>query len=124
MGSWMTTAGVVRRHGSARLIKEQDRLTVDLSGSASQVSGAFNVPWASTRAAVVYALRAMTDPSITANDGLLRPIRIVCPRGSVLNPDPPAAVSVRHNTCQRLADVLVRAFSDLCGRTARSRAAR
>jgi N-methylhydantoinase B len=97
----------------ARITKERDRLTVDLSGSAHQVAGAFNVPWASTRASVVYALRAMTDPSMTANDGLLRPLRIICPRGTVLNPDPPAAVSVRHNTCQRLADVLVRAFSEL-----------
>ena len=97
----------------ARITKERDRLAVDLSGSALQVAGAFNVPWASTRASVVYALRAMTDPSMTANDGLLRPLRIICPRGTVLNPDPPAAVSVRHNTCQRLADVLVRAFSEL-----------
>jgi N-methylhydantoinase B len=97
----------------SRITKERDRLKVDLSGSARQVAGAFNVPWASTRASVVYALRAMTDPSMTANDGLLRPLRIICPRGSVLNPDPPAAVSVRHNTCQRLADVLVRAFSEL-----------
>jgi N-methylhydantoinase B len=97
----------------ARITKERDRLNVDLSGSSRQVAGAFNVPWASTRASVVYALRAMTDPSMTANDGLLRPLRIICPRGTVLNPDPPAAVSVRHNTCQRLADVLVRAFSEL-----------
>jgi len=97
----------------ARIVKERDRLTVDLSGSARQVAGAFNVPWASTRASVVYSLRAMTDPSMTANDGLLRPLRIVCPRGTVLNPEPPAAVSVRHNTCQRLADVLVRAFSEM-----------
>jgi N-methylhydantoinase B len=97
----------------ARLEKVRDRLRVDLSGSAPQVAGAFNVPWASTRAAVVYALRAMSDPSMTTNDGILRPIEIVCPRGTVLNPEPPAAVSVRHNTCQRLADVLVRAFSDL-----------
>ena len=97
----------------ARLVKRRDRLTVDLSGSARQVAGAFNVPWASTRAGVVYALRAMTDPSMTSNEGILRPVEIVCPRGSVLNPDPPAAVSVRHNTCQRLADVLVRGFSDL-----------
>ena len=97
----------------ARLSKGGDRLTVDLSGCASQVDGAFNVPWASTRAAVVYALRAMTDPSMTTNDGILRPLDIVCPRGNVLNPHSPAAVSVRHNTCQRLADVLVRAFSEL-----------
>lgn len=97
----------------ARLAKRGDRLTVDLSGSAPQVAGAFNVPWASTRASVVYALRAMSDPSMTSNEGTLRPLEIVCPGGNVLNPDPPAAVSVRHNTCQRLADVLVRAFSDL-----------
>jgi len=97
----------------ARLAKRRDRLTVDLSGCASQVDGAFNVPWASTRAGVVYALRAMTDPSMTTNDGILRPLEIVCPPGNVLNPHPPAAVSVRHNTCQRLADVLVRAFSEL-----------
>ncbi len=97
----------------ARLDKRGDRLTVDLSGCASQVAGAFNVPWASTRAGVVYALRAMTDPSMTTNDGILRPLEIVCPLGNVLNPHPPAAVSVRHNTCQRLADVLVRAFSEL-----------
>jgi N-methylhydantoinase B len=97
----------------ARLTKRRDRLAVDLSGSAPQVAGAFNVPWASTRAGVVYALRAMTDPSMTTNDGILRPLEIVCPKGNVLNPRSPAAVSVRHNTCQRMADVLVRAFSEL-----------
>jgi N-methylhydantoinase B len=97
----------------ARLIKRRDRLTVDLSGCAEQVDGAFNVPWASTRAGVVFALRAMTDPAMTTNDGILRPLKIVCPQGTVLNPHLPAAVSVRHNTCQRLADVLVRAFSEL-----------
>ena len=48
-------------------------------GSAPQVAGAFNVPWASTRAGVVYALRAMTDPAMTTNDGILRPLEIVCP---------------------------------------------
>ena len=55
----------------------------------------------------------MLNPDLPVNDGVLRPLDIVCPKGSVLNPLPPAAVSVRHNTCQRLADVLVRAFSEL-----------
>jgi N-methylhydantoinase B len=95
----------------ARLRKRADRLHVDLSGSAGQVAGALNVPWASTRAVVVYLLRSLTDPSVATNDGVLRAVDIVCPEGSVLNPRPPAAVSVRHNTCQRLADVLVRAAS-------------
>lgn len=97
----------------ARLEKHGDRLHVDLSGTDSDLPGAFNVPWASTRAAVVYAVRAMVDPSMPTNDGILRSIEIVCPRGCLLNPTPPAAVSVRHNTCQRLADTLVRAASQL-----------
>jgi N-methylhydantoinase B len=97
----------------ARLEKHGDHLLVDLSGTAGQLAGAFNVPWASTRAAVVYALRAMTDPSLTTNDGVLRALEIVCPKGCLLNPMPPGAVSVRHNTCQRLADTLVRAASAL-----------
>ncbi len=95
----------------ARISKRSDRLVVDLSGSAPQVRGAMNVPWASTRASVVYAVRAMTDPARTTNDGILRAIEIICPRGTVLNPHHPGAVSVRHNTCQRLADTLIRAAS-------------
>ncbi len=96
-----------------RLAKHGDRLVADLSGSAPQVRGAMNVPWASTRASVVYAVRAMTDPARSTNDGVLRAVEITCPRGTVLNPDPPAAVSVRHNTCQRLADTLIRAASEI-----------
>ena len=95
----------------ARLVKRDDRLTVDLSGTAPQIPGALNVPWASTRAAVVYLLRALTDPAMITNDGILRAVHIACPRGSLLNPNPPAAVSVRHNTCQRLAETLMRAAS-------------
>jgi N-methylhydantoinase B len=101
----------VRIHVSMR--KTRDQLSVDLSGSDPQVRGALNVPWASTRAAVVYLLRAMTDPRAATNDGILRPLTITCPAGSILNPRPPAAVSVRHNTCQRLADTLVRCASEL-----------
>lgn len=101
----------VRIH--VRMRKTGDQLSVDLSGSDPQVRGALNVPWASTRAAVVYLVRAMTDPGAATNDGILRPLTITCPPGSILNPRPPAAVSVRHNTCQRLADTLVRCASEL-----------
>jgi N-methylhydantoinase B len=101
----------VRVH--ARLTKAGERLTVDLSGTSDQVGGAMNVPWASTRAAVVFVLRAMTNSGMTTNDGVLRVLDIICPEGTLLNPRSPAAVSVRHNTCQRLADTLVRAAARL-----------
>lgn len=96
-----------------RVTKTGDRLVIDLSDSAGQVAGAMNVPWASTRAGIVYAVRTMVAPDLGANDGLLRAVTVECPDGCVLNPRPPAAVSVRHNTCQRLADTLIRAMSEL-----------
>jgi N-methylhydantoinase B len=55
----------------------------------------------------------MTNPGMTTNDGVLRVLDIICPEGTLLNPRPPAAVSVRHNTCQRVADTLVRAAARL-----------
>jgi N-methylhydantoinase B len=95
------------------LRKTRDRLRIDLSRSAPQIAGALNVPWASTRAGLVYAVRALLDPTLPSNEGILRPIDVICPKGNVLNPNPPAAVSVRHNTCQRLADTIVRAAAAL-----------
>jgi N-methylhydantoinase B len=95
------------------LRKTGDRLAIDLSGSSPQVAGALNVPWASTRAALVYAVRALLDPALPSNEGILRAVDVTCPKGNVLNPNPPAAVSVRHNTCQRLADTIIRAAVEL-----------
>lgn len=96
-----------------RMEKRRDRLMIDLSGSAQQVAGALNVPWASTRAGLVYAVRLLLDPSLSSNEGMLRPVDVICPMGNVLNPYPPAAVSVRHNTCQRLAEVTVSAATQI-----------
>jgi N-methylhydantoinase B len=96
-----------------RLEKSGDRLVVDFTGSSPQVEGALNVPWASTRACVAYLVRTMVSPDIPSNDGMLAPVRIECPEGTILNPRFPGAVSVRHNTCQVVADTLVRAASDM-----------
>jgi N-methylhydantoinase B len=63
--------------------------------------------------AALYAVRALLDPHLPSNDGILRALDVVCPLGNVLNPRPPAAVSVRHNTCQRLADTIFRAAAEL-----------
>ena len=96
-----------------RLSKSGQSLNVDFTGSSPQVDGALNVPWASTRACVAYLVRTMVGLDIPSNDGLLAPVTITCPPGTILNPRFPAAVSVRHNTCQVVADTLIRAASDL-----------
>jgi N-methylhydantoinase B len=95
-----------------RLSKEADTLTVDLSAAPAS-PGALNVPWASTVATVLYVVRAVCDPTIPANEGVLRALRIHAPLGTLFNPRPPAAVSVRHLACQRLADLLLRAAATL-----------
>ena len=69
-----------------RVVKRGDRLAIDLSGCDRQVAGAMNVPWASSRAGIVYAVRAVVAPELGANDGLLRAVDIEAPRGTVLNP--------------------------------------
>jgi N-methylhydantoinase B len=97
----------------ARIQKQGGRILIDLTGSADQIPGALNVPWASTRATALFLVRAFTNPDQATNDGILRVMDLVCPVGSVLRPRPPAAVSVRHNTSQRLADTLVRAASQI-----------
>lgn len=97
----------------ARIEKVGDRLLIDLSGSDSQTAGAMNIPWASARAGLVYAVRCVVAPGMGSNDGLLRRLDIVAPLGTVVNPEPPAAVSIRHNSCQRLADTLIRAMQEI-----------
>jgi len=101
----------VRIH--ARVEVRDDTLVADLSGSDGQRRGGMNVPIVSTEATVSYAVRAALGGDLPVNDGFFRPISIVAPEGSVLNPRFPAAVSVRHLTCQRLADVLLTALGRL-----------
>ncbi len=101
----------VRIH--ARIAKRGERIVVDLSGSDAQRDGGMNVPIVSTEATVYYAVRCAIGVDVPVNDGFFRPIEIVVPEGSYLNPRFPAAVSVRHLTCQRLADTLMQALGRL-----------
>ncbi len=101
----------VRIH--ARVDKRGDEVLVDLSGSDAQRPGGMNVPIVSTEATVYFAVRTAIGGDLPVNDGFFRQIRIVAPEGSVVNPRFPAAVSVRHLTCQRLADTLLSALGHL-----------
>jgi len=101
----------VRIH--ARVQKRGDRVLVDLSGTDGQREGGMNVPIVSTEATVYYAVRCAIGGDIPVNDGFFRPVEIQAPEGSYVNPRFPAAVSVRHLTCQRLADTLLQALGQL-----------
>ena len=87
--------------------KKYRRATVDLTGTGTQHDGKFNSPPAVTRAAVLYVFRCLVDSDIPMNAGCLRPLEIVGPERSLLNPLPPGAVAAGNvETSQAVVDAL------------------
>ncbi len=90
-----------------------DQLTVDFAGTADQVAGNVNAPLAVTKSAVYYVLRCVTDPDIPPNAGCYEPVTVRAPEGSLLNPEPPAAVVGGNvETSQRVTDVVFAALAE------------
>ncbi|HJW52056.1 MAG TPA: hydantoinase B/oxoprolinase family protein [Burkholderiaceae bacterium] len=72
--------------------RERRAARVDFTGSSEQLPNNFNAPSAVCVAAVLYVFRTLVDDVIPLNAGCLKPLEIVIPRGSMLNPDYPSAV--------------------------------
>jgi 5-oxoprolinase (ATP-hydrolysing) len=80
---------------------------VDFTGTSPQTEDNFNAPLAVCRAAVLYVMRTLVDEDIPLNDGCLRPITLIVPGGSILDPRPPAAVVAGNvETSQIVCDAL------------------
>ncbi|CAN8140711.1 5-oxoprolinase (ATP-hydrolysing) [uncultured Thiomicrorhabdus sp.] len=96
---------------SIRIDQQQGRACIDFSGSSPQQNNNFNAPYAITRAATLYVLRTLIDQPIALNDGFLRPIDLIVPKGSILNPQYPAAVVAGNvETSQVVTDTLYAAL--------------
>jgi 5-oxoprolinase (ATP-hydrolysing) len=81
--------------------------TVDFAGTSPQQANNFNAPLAVTTAAVLYVFRTLIDEPIPLNAGCLRPLTIVVPHGSMLDPIAPAAVVAGNvETSQCIVDAL------------------
>ncbi|MET0265256.1 MAG: hydantoinase B/oxoprolinase family protein [Duganella sp.] len=65
---------------------------VDFSGTSEQRPSNFNAPLSVCKAAVLYVFRTLIDSDIPMNEGVLKPLRLIVPEGSMLNPRYPAAV--------------------------------
>ncbi|MEV5313477.1 hydantoinase B/oxoprolinase family protein [Streptomyces sp. NPDC052610] len=89
--AYETDSGAVIRV-RVRVDRENRSATVDFTGTSAQLATNFNAPYAVVNAAVLYVFRTLVADDIPLNDGCLRPIRIVVPPGSMLAPEPPAAV--------------------------------
>ena len=85
---------------------------VDFSGSAPQCAGNVNAVEAIAISAVYYVFRCLVREDVPATAGLLRPIQVLAPRGTIVNANPPAAVAGGNvETSQRMVDTLLRALA-------------
>jgi N-methylhydantoinase B/oxoprolinase/acetone carboxylase alpha subunit len=92
-----------------------DEVTFDFAGTDPQARGNVNAVEAVTVSAVAYALRSAVDPTIPANGGAMRPVRVVVPAGSIVAARPPAAVGAGNvEVSQRIADVCLAALAAPC----------
>ena len=84
---------------------------VDFTGTAAQQNSNYNAPSAVCMAAVLYVFRLMVDDDIPLNGGCLKPIKVIIPEGSMLNPQYPAAVVAGNvETSQAITDTLLGAL--------------
>ena len=83
----------------------------DFEGTGPQMKGNFNLTFNATQSAVYYVLKAMLDPDLPNNHGLIRAVNITAPPGTLVNANHPAAVAGRANTTQRVVDVLIGALA-------------
>jgi N-methylhydantoinase B len=94
------------RRGSGHLV------TVNFAGSDPQVQGSINAVEAITHSACFYVFRCLLPEDVPATAGLMRPIEVLAPTGTIVNARPPAAVAGGNvETSQRIVDVLLKALS-------------
>ena len=92
--------------------KSPAQVTIDFTGSDPQVQGAINAVEAITYSACFYVFRCLLREDVPATSGLMRPIRVIAPSGTVVNAKPPAAVAGGNvETSQRIVDVLLKALA-------------
>src|SRR5256714_8721618 len=95
-----------------RVTIKGDRARVDFTGTAPQVSGAVNAVEAITASAVSYVFRCLVGGDIPASAGLMEPIEVIAPQGTVVNAAHPASVAGGNvETSQRIVDVLFKALA-------------
>ncbi len=88
--------------------------TIDFTGTSGQLPNNFNAPRAITHAAVLYVFRCLVDNEIPLNAGCMKPLNIIVPDGSMLNPRFPAAVVAGNvETSQAVTNVLFAALKAL-----------
>jgi len=96
----------------ARVTVKGDRAQIDFTGSSPQVAGALNAVEAITVSAVSYVFRCLIPGDVPASAGLIEPIEVIAPQGTIVNARHPASVAGGNvETSQRIVDVVFKALA-------------
>ena len=90
-----------------------DSITVDFTGTSAQVKGAVNCPIAMVNSSTYCAIRCITSLEIPNCEGYMRPVRVIAPRGTILNPEHPAACAARGVMGYRVFDAIMGALAQV-----------
>jgi len=96
--------------------KEQRKAVIDFTGTSPQDEFNYNAPIAICRAVVLYVFRTLVGADIPMNEGCMKPLELIIPEGSMINPNFPAAViSGNTEVSQAIADTLYGALGVVAG---------
>ncbi len=90
-----------------------DRLTIDFTGTAEQIKAPINVPYPCTKAAVFFSVKALMGDDIPANEGINRAVKIIAPRGCIVNPTEPSPIGAQIDCQQRIPDAIFGALAPI-----------
>jgi N-methylhydantoinase B len=97
---------------TARITIQHDKASVDFTGSAIQQQGSVNAVYAITLSAVYYVFRCLLGLDVPNNSGIMAPIKVLAPEGTVVNALSPAPVAGGNvETSQRIVDVMLGALA-------------
>ena len=105
-------SGPLRIAVAIRFTPSLGSVEIDFSGSCPQTGGSVNAVYAITYSACFYVLRCLLGDDAPATAGLMYPVTVLAPEGTIVNARPPAAVAGGNvETSQRIVDVLLRALA-------------
>ena len=101
-----------------KVVVEGDELTIDLTGSSDEVPTGYNCPYEGTTVSAMTFIARMIfldedayPVFVPQNEGMLRPIKVIAPKGSIFNPNYPRACFARFCQVQRAVDLVLRALA-------------
>jgi N-methylhydantoinase B len=94
-----------------KITVDDEEIAFDYSETDSQTDGFVNGTYTSSASATLLTFLQMVNPDMPHNDGMVRPVKIVIPEGTILNAKYPAATTFGNHLCPPNADAIIRALS-------------